>query len=93
MEIHSSSKFQPPHLAPVKKIGASSRVDSAGGIPSDTSVNASPVRSSEIQQLTQRLRELPEGRNELVAMVKQRMLNGDYETRQAAEATAAAILK
>lgn len=95
MEIHPSNKIQSPHLPPLKPAGVESgqRVDSASGSPRSSNIDAVPSRSSEIRELTERMRSLPEVRDELIATVQQRMLNGEYETRQAAQSAAAAILK
>ncbi len=84
--IHSGSrKINPPHFR-TADIEMSGQTSGAGA---DRIQHA---RDPEVIRLVQSMNQSPEVRSERVAEIQQRLLAGDFLTRQAAEQTADAIL-
>jgi len=89
-----SQNLKPNELSQIQ--AETHRIESSGrAIPHghlQRSEVAERSRSPEVAQLTAQLRTIPEVRSEVIAAVEQKLKDGSYLTREAAEQTAAVLL-
>ena len=83
--IPGSSKINAPHANFERK--------PANSVASDSPVHAQHTRDPELVGLVQKLAESPEIRADRIAAVQQQIQSGDFFSREAAEATAEALLR
>lgn len=81
---------RPPHI----QTGGTTQsgATAASGSAAKESTDVQHARDAEVVQLVQKLKDAPEVRPDLVSLVKQKLASGEYNTRQSAEQTVAAIL-